>query len=201
MNTEISRREKLLQIRANSLTAEHVYSEKLRTLARVSNALLLLSVLTPLIIIIALYPSKGTAFEPLVQWVSYALSGILLVLAITSLALQVELKKESYSSARSSNTFIANESLELIDNTGQDATWFFRYVSNQDAIDQKNIAKIDDQLRKEAYRESLKRLVPGDSSIKCPACNSSPYQFSAGSCQLCGNEPPQQGIRHGDTNI
>ena len=191
MDPQKARQDKLLQIRTDALSAEFVYSVRLGRLGNISNALLLLSLLTPLVILVALYPSKGTQYESLVQWVSYVSSGILLALAIISLALQVEAKKESFSSARSSNTFIAAESLELISNPAQDATWFFRHVSNQDSIDQKNIANITNRLRQEAYRDSLKRLVPGDSSTTCSVCNASPYKFKAGDCQLCGNSPQQ----------
>ena len=185
----ISRRDKLLQARTNALTAEHVYSVKLRSLGKLSNSLLVVSLLTPIVILLAQFPAKGTAFEPLVQVLSYISSGALLILSVTSLALGVESKKESFQSARAANTFIANESQELIDTPTQDATWFFRFVANQDSIDQKNISEIDDDLRKESYRESLKRLVAGDSSVRCPVCNLSPYKFKPGICQLCGNGP------------
>jgi mobilome CxxCx(11)CxxC protein len=191
MNVAGSRNDRLLQVRTEALTAEYIYTVQLRSLTKISSALLLLSIITPLIILIVQYPSKGTAFEPIVQWVSYTSSSILLILAITSIALQIDSKKERFLSARASNTSIANESLELIHNPHQDAAWFFRHVSNQDAIDQKNVENMDKKVKQEAYRESLKRLAPGNGLVKCRVCNLSPYIFNAGDCQLCGNGPQQ----------
>jgi mobilome CxxCx(11)CxxC protein len=40
-----------------------------------------------------------------------------------------------------------------------------------------------------AYREALKEFQPGNVSVVCPRCNSSPWSFTPGPCQLCGNTP------------
>jgi len=184
-----SRHGKLLQVRANALTAIFLYSRGLRIISAFSNSLILASLLTPIVILFALNKSIGTKFEDFIELVSYLSSALLLLLSITALVLRVDARKEAFLAARVANNFIANESLELLANPDQDLAWFLRYVSSQDSVDQNNIDKMRVSLRQEAYRESLKQLVPGDSSVTCSVCNASPYKFKSGDCQLCGNTP------------
>ena len=75
----------------------------------------------------------------------------------------------------------------------QEASWFYKYVSDQDARDQENIENIPEITRQESYRHSLKKLHPSESTVVCSVCGTSPYIFTKGNCQLCGNTPTLKG--------
>jgi mobilome CxxCx(11)CxxC protein len=65
--------------------------------------------------------------------------------------------------------------------------WFYKYVNEIDNQDNETFASVSEETRKKTYREALKEMNPGDHTITCPICNSSPWKYKEGDCQLCGN--------------
>lgn len=184
---ESERGDRLRQIRMDALTAVFLYSRGLRWLSLFSNSLTFASILTPISILVVLNSPIGAANREAFENVSYISSAVLLMLSIAALIFRIEVKKEAYIAGRASNIFIASEALKLLANPEQDVAWFVTYTSGQDTVDQNNLGNVDDGVRKAAYRESLKRLFPGDASVVCSFCGSSPHSFEKGDCQLCGN--------------
>lgn len=188
VNERNSREKKLLQFRMNALTAVFIYSRKLRWISISSSALMLCSILTPVLIILALNMSAGQAYRGVLEFASQLSSAVLLLWSIAVLILKVEVKKEAFIAGRAANNFIAGEALKLLSDSQQDLGWFITYVSRQDSVDQDNLGSLEGRRRKEAYRHSLKQLFPGDASVVCDVCRQSPYRFQEGDCQLCGNK-------------
>src|SRR5690606_9779843 len=85
------------------------------------------------------------------------------------------------------NIYVANECDNLKNKTDIENDWFYRYVSEIDNIDNDTFSNISVRDRQFAYREALKESEPGNYSITCPNCESSPWNHIKGDCQLCGN--------------
>ncbi|WP_229620728.1 mobilome CxxCx(11)CxxC protein [Vibrio parahaemolyticus] len=185
----LKRYEKLLQIRTNALSAEYVYNKELSTIGIISSAITTLTILVPVVITLTLVWAKGTEYENFLNTISYVSSGGLLCLSIASLIFKLEQRREACLIGRRTNIAIGNEAQELIFNADLDPTWFYKFVAEQDAKDQENISNISNSVTQDAYRYTLKKLHPSDSKVVCAVCSASPYIFSKGSCQLCGNTP------------
>lgn len=185
--TTQDRERKLYQIRMDALTANFVYSKRLHWIFISSSSLVLGSILTPILILLALNSPVGESHRDWLETASKISSALLLLWSVAALILKIEVKKEAYIAGRAANNFIASEVLKLLANPRQDISWFITYVSRQDTADQDNLGGLGERLRKMAYRQSLKQLVPGNASIVCEVCQLSPYKFKKGDCQLCGN--------------
>ena len=83
---------------------------------------------------------------------------------------------------------ISNECDNISNLTDSEREWFYRYVSEIDNNDIDTFAGLSDEKRKETYREALKEVEPGNHKITCPVCESSPWKYEKGDCQLCGNK-------------
>lgn len=182
---------KVLQARTDALAAEYIYAIKLRGLGYMSIAITCLTILVPIMFSAAILIAKGTEYEGALNTVSIGLSAGLLCLSVLSLILKLDQKRESYLIARRSNIYVSSEALKLIDKSDAELSWFYNYLTEMDSRDQENIGEVSEKLRQEAYRYSLKKLTPGQSDTVCSFCHSSPFKFTAGSCQVCGNTPKE----------
>lgn len=182
---------RVLQIRTDALAAEYIYSKKLSVLGRFSVAITCLVILTPILTSVAILLAKGTRFEGAFNTISVILSTLLLALSVFALIIKLDSKRESYLISRRSNIYVSSEALKLIDQRDEELSWFFNYQAEMDSRDQENIGQVSAELRQEAYRYALMKQVPGDSSIVCAICHSSPFVFKDGSCQVCGNTPKE----------
>lgn len=187
-NTE-EREKKLLQIRTNALAAEYIYSKELSKIGFITNTITCLTILVPVATTFSIALAKGSEYENAINLFSFVSAGLLLCLSIWSLIFKYDHKRESYLIGRRVNINISNESQELISDQSLDTTWFYKYVAEQDAKDQENVNSISEETTQEAYRYTLKKLYPSESNVVCSACAASPYIFSKGNCQLCGNTP------------
>jgi len=181
MNTKIQ------QTKLNALSAKILHSKGKAKYEMLNNIFLVLTVIVPLLFIIAIYVSKGTTSENAVNIVSFGLSVVLIAASVLSLIWKVSDKIAIHQLGIKNNIYIANE----CDNAGQlndaELSWFFRYVAEMDTQDKDTFAKVPDEIRKTTYREALKEFEPGNYTIVCPICGNSPWKFKKGDCQLCGN--------------
>jgi len=191
-----NRRNKLLQIRSNALSADYIYSSELSRINWITNAITVLAIVVPIITTFSLVLAKDTSYAILLNTFSFIFSGFLLCLSVLALIFRLEHKKELYLISRRANIYISNEASGLLENPSVDPRWFYKYVSDQDARDKENISNIREKRRQEAYRYSMKLLHPSDSGVVCSVCGSSPYIFKKGACQLCGNTPSITGEKN-----
>lgn len=183
--------DRVLQVRTDALVAEYIYTIKLRTLGYISTAITCLTIVVPIIFSAAILIAKGTSYENALNVASVVLSAVLVSLSVLSLIFKLDQKRESFLIARRSNIYVSSEALKLIDKSDTELSWFYNYLTEMDSRDQENIGEVSKNLKQEAYRHSLKKLMPGRSDAACSVCHASPFKFIAGSCQVCGNTPKE----------
>lgn len=180
---------RLGQIRTDALAAEYIYTKKLDRINAWGIVTNVLTILVPILFSGALLIGKGTSYENALNIISVALSAILLAIVVFTLILKVEQDKENFLIARRSNFYIANEALKLKESSESELVWFYNFVNEMDSRDKENLGSVSGTLKQEAYRESLKKFIPGSKDTVCSVCNSSPFIYKKGGCQLCGNTP------------
>ncbi|MCP1466577.1 mobilome CxxCx(11)CxxC protein [Pseudomonas sp. S3E17] len=179
----------VLQGRTNALVAEYIYTSKLKLLETLSLTISCLTILVPILFSAAILIAKGTPYESALNVVSIMLSVLLLTLSVFSLILKIDQRRENYLIARRSNIYVGSEALKLLHKDDSELSWFYNYLVEMDSRDQENLGSVSGVLKKEAYRYSLSKLVPGDANVVCSFCESSPFNFIPGECQVCGNTP------------
>lgn len=182
---------RILQVRTDALVAEFIYTHKLRKLGYLSTSITCLTILVPIIFSAAIFIAKGTAYENALNTLSVTLSTILLSLSVLSLILKLDQKRENFLISRRSNIYVSSEALKCIEEDDANLSWFYNYLAEMDSRDQENIGEVSDGLKQSAYRHSLKKLIPGAADTVCAVCHASPFKFTAGSCQVCGNTPKE----------
>ena len=183
--------DRILQIRTDALVAEHIYSKKLNTLNTLANTISTLTIIIPIILSAIILTSQNSQYKNEINAASVLITAILLSLTIGSLIFKTDQKRENYIIGRRSNIYIANESLRLLTEQDSNLTWFYNYLVETDSKDLENVGYIDEDLKKEAYRNALKKLIPGRNDVTCAVCRASPFIYVKGSCQVCGNEPKE----------
>lgn len=186
--------EKIKQIRMNALVAEHVYSHRLTQLNIFKLIIDVLTIILPILVTSVLLVIKGTAFEAMGNIASILLSALLLGLVVFSLLLKFEDKKTQYQIGRKDNIYVANEALKLLSEPDDKLNWFYTYIAEMDSRDSDAIGAVSEDVRQEAYRKALMKLVPGSTSVVCPVCFASPFKYIKGLCQVCGNSPQKKEV-------
>jgi mobilome CxxCx(11)CxxC protein len=180
---------RVLQIRTDALTAEYIYTKKLKHIDQLSVSITCLTILVPVIYSSAILIGKGTSVEFWINVISIVLSAFLLSLSIFSLIIRVDQKRELCLIGRRLNIDISSDALDVLDKDDSELAWFYKYIAKVDSNDLENIGDISAEDKKNAYLYSLKKLFPGRADTVCSFCQASPFNFKKGSCQVCGNTP------------
>lgn len=181
--------DKIQQTKLNALSAKLLHRKSKWNYDLYNGIFIILTIIVPLIFIIAQYKSKGTDSEETMNMISFALSIILICTALVSaLLLKVNEKITIHKMGLKNNIYIINECDNLGGLTEKDREWFYRYVSEIDNQDNDTFANVSDKKKRKIYREALKEIEPGNYSITCPMCDKSPWKYKKGDCQLCGNK-------------
>lgn len=179
--------EKLLQTKLNAISAKLLHRKKKGEFESLNNFITVLTIIVPIAFLSAQFVFKGSQVEDIVNTISYVLSVILIIVAVTSLIYKVSEKILIHKLGLKENIYIINECDNLSNKTDKELEWFYRYISQIDNADNDTFSNIKDKTKRKIYREALKELLPGDISITCPNCKSSPWNYKKGDCQLCGN--------------
>lgn len=180
---------KIEQTKLNATSAKILHRKSKNKYERINILFLIITLIVPLIFIIAQYVTKGSEFEDLINNISFGLSLLLIAVSFLSLILKITDKITVHKMGMKNNIYVANECDNIDKLSEKEREWFYRYVSEIDNIDTDTFASITDKKRKETYREALKEVDPGNHNITCPVCESSPWKYEKGDCQLCGNKP------------
>lgn len=183
---------KIEQAKLNAISARHLHQNGLFRYGLLNNIFLILTVIVPILFIIAQYISKGTAYENVINIISLVLSIVLIAACVLSLILQVSDRIVTYKMGIKNNLYVANECDNVANASADELKWFFRYLSEIDNQDHTTFAKLDEKQRQAAYRQALKEFEPGNYTITCPICHASPWEYKEGDCQLCGNTPAKK---------
>lgn len=178
---------KLRQTKLNALSAKTLHRKSKSKYEIINGIVAILTIIVPILFIVAQYISKGTPSEELINIVSFILSIILIAVSVLAMILKVGDKITIHKMGIKNNGYIANECDNLSTKADDQLEWFYRYVSEIDNQDLDTFASVGDKTKRRTYREAMKEFSPGDYSITCPICNSSPWEYKKGNCQLCGN--------------
>ncbi|HNY45110.1 MAG TPA: hypothetical protein PLG11_07550 [Bacteroidales bacterium] len=178
---------KIQQTKLNAISAKILHRKSKWKYEFINGTVLFLTIIVPLLFIIAQFVTKGTNAESTINIVSFILSIVLISISIFSMILKVGDKITNHKMGIKNNLYIANECDNLSNLSDEELKWFYRYVTEIDNQDNDTFSNVSDKERKKTYRDALKEFSPGDYSIKCPICNSSPWNYKKGDCQLCGN--------------
>lgn len=178
---------KIDQTKFNAISAKILHRKAKNYYDNLNNLLLVLTLIVPLLFIIAQYVTIGTDYEILINTISFILSILLLAVSFLSLIYKVGDKILIHKMGLKNNIYIANECDNISKLSEKEQEWFFRYVTEMDNNDNDTFANISEKDKRNAYRDSLKEFQHGNYTIKCPHCNSSPWNYKPGDCQLCGN--------------
>nr|WP_293295867.1 mobilome CxxCx(11)CxxC protein [Allomuricauda sp.] len=179
---------KIDQTKLNATSAKILHRKGKDKYERLNILFLIFTLIVPLFFIIAQYVTKGTKYENIMNNTSFGLSLVLIGISFLSLILRITDKITVHKIGMKNNIFIANECDNISNLSEKEQEWFFRYVNEIDNNDIDTFAGLSEDKRKETYREALKEVEPGNYNILCPICNSSPWKFEKGDCQLCGNK-------------
>jgi len=178
---------KIQQTKLNAISAKNLHRKSKWKYEFINGLVLFLTIIVPLLFIIAQYVSKGKGSETMINIISFALSVTLIAVSIFSMIIKVGDKIVTHKMGIKNNLYIANECDNLSTLGEEELKWFFRYVTEIDNQDNDTFSNVSDKTKRKTYREALKEFSPGDYTITCPVCNSSPWKFKKGDCQLCGN--------------
>lgn len=176
------------QTKLDALSAKILHRKGLAKYERRNRLVLILTIIVPILFLIAQYITINTAFEQFVNMLSFALSILLICISLIAIFYKYNELIIIHKMGMKNNIYVANECDNLKDKTDEENSWFYRYVSEIDNMDNDTFSSISVDDRQFAYREALKECEPGNYSIACPNCNSSPWNYVKGNCQLCGNK-------------
>ena len=162
---------KIEQTKLNAISAKLLHRKSKWKYEFINGTVLFLTIIVPLLFIIAQYVSKGTSTENLIIIISFILSIGLISVSVLSMILKIGDKITTSKMGIKNNLYIANECDNLSNLSDEELKWFYRYVTEIDNQDNDTFANIGEKKRKKTYREALKEFSPGDYSITCPICN------------------------------
>ncbi|MEZ5044730.1 MAG: hypothetical protein R2828_32840 [Saprospiraceae bacterium] len=179
--------DKLRQTKLNAITAKILHRKSKSKYEWFNVFFSILTVIVPILFIIAQYVTKGTTSEALINNISFSLSLTLIAVTVLALLLKITDRITTHKVGIKNNLYVANECDNLSSLVDNELEWFYRYVTEIDNQDLDTFAGVTDKTKRKTYREALKEFSPGDHTITCPVCNSSPWEYKKGDCQLCGN--------------
>lgn len=182
-------KEKVEQKKLDSLVAKYLHHKKLGVLNVWCMVIDFVAVAVPILYFVVRYQAKGTDYAALAEFVWEILAVLLLVMTVFKNIWKLQEKAQNHSKLMGENisiTGLADNLLSQPETIAQNYPMFSHLVQKNEE-DDRNILNPSDKDKKWAYREALKEF--GGKYIKCPICNASPWNFSPGSCQSCGNTP------------
>jgi mobilome CxxCx(11)CxxC protein len=181
------------QSKLNSLAAKHLHVKRQATLNRWNQLIDFLALGVPVMYFAIRYVAKGTGYEQRAEVSWELLAGALLVLTILKLVCRWQEKAQEHSKLLGENISIVGLADNLLANPAgvsqENLQFFSLLVQKSEREDRNALGQPSEKDKQFAYREALKEADPGNVHVKCPSCKSSPWNFTPGSCQLCGNTP------------
>lgn len=181
------------QKKLDSLAAKHLHVKRRTWLNRGSTLVDFLGLSVPTVYFAFRYLAKGTQYEYKVESAWEVLAALLLAATILKLVYRWQERAQEHSKLMGENISLVGQADNLLrqkDTSSPESARLFLVLAQMSETEDRNaLGQLKDTDKIFAYREALKEFEPGNSSIVCPRCNSSPWQYTPGSCQLCGNTP------------
>jgi len=187
------RSREIRQKKLDALAAKYLHQKRLARLNGLNKFVDALAVIVPILYFSARYLAKGTNASEIVEPIWEVLGAILLASGALKLIYGWQEKAEQHSELIAENISLAGQAdnlLSNIQNTSPDSIrWFLLLAEETDKKDAKALGIPKEKDRQAAYREALKEFSPQSAETVCLQCGASPWNYTPGSCQLCGNTP------------
>lgn len=184
--------ERVTQEKMNALTARVIHERRLTSLRRRILSLDILALVVPVSYFPIRFAAKGTSVAPYAEGIWFVLAALLVVLALLKLLFRIQDRAERHGRLIGENISLITHADRLLSRSTSPTRAemeFFLYLA--DSIQKQDRDLLHDASmseKQEAYRQALKEITP-DGKARCPVCGASPWAFSPGSCQACGNTP------------
>lgn len=183
-------RDRIEQERINCLCAEFLHIASLEKLGFRILLVDALALIVPVLYFPLRYFSKDTTYSMAVEVSWEFLAACLIGAAIWKFVAGWQERYKNHGRLMGENVALVRQAVDLLNDensTPQSAQGFLALAERSEKADRELLGTPMDKERQPAYRQALKEVGPV--SVICPVCNSSPWRFTAGSCQLCGNTP------------
>lgn len=180
------------QKKLDQLAAKHVHGRRQTRLNRWSLGVDFVALAVPVFYFVPRLLAKGTQYEGAVEIVWELLAAILLVLVIVKMVWRWNEKGQKHSTLLGENISLVTHADRLLNdqNASKERVDFFLELADRsEREDRELVGELKDKERQDSYREALKELEPGNTQVLCPVCGASPWHFTKGTCQACGNTP------------
>jgi mobilome CxxCx(11)CxxC protein len=179
------------QKKLNSLAAKHLHVRSRADLNRLNRFVDWLAIAVPILYFVPRFIAKGTGYAVPVEIGWESIAAILVAFVGAKIAYRWEERAQTHSKLLGENISLVRQAddLLLMGEVGipESAQLFLRLAEKSESADREAIGEPSQKDKQFAYREGLKEF--GGVSVTCPLCRASPWKFTAGSCQLCGNTP------------
>lgn len=186
------------QRRMDALTTKYLHGRILALLNRRNLLVDILALGVPILYFPIRYLAKGYPIGSIVEIFWEIFAAILIFLAFLKIILRWQDQAERHSKLIGENISLASQADQLMLNyataSSDSVQWFITLADNLEKTDRELLGQPKTKDRQWAYREALKEFTPS-STEPCPECGATPWNFTPGSCQLCGNTPSPNFIK------
>jgi mobilome CxxCx(11)CxxC protein len=138
------------------------------------------------------YFAKGTSSQFVADVVWEVLAMVLLIAAITKIVYKWQERAERHSTLLGENLALVRHADSILSATNPSVDRVQAYLELADRIEADDTELLEDvtvQEKQAAYRDALKQFDVSNVAVICRICGASPWQFTPGSCVVCGNTP------------
>lgn len=177
---------KLKQAKLDAIVAKKLHIKRQNKAVNKKNGYNVIAIVTPLLFIAAQHFITNSEFF---NNLSSAASVILIICASLYSYFRIDDKIVKHKIAMRDSIETINKCDEAEEYNEKELSIFFKFITETDKNDEEMLKGVSKKERQEAYKEALKEYEPGNTDITCPYCGSSPWRYTKGSCDACGNKP------------
>jgi len=176
----------------DAIGARILHKASLSRLRRWSTVADVLALAVPIVYMTFRYLAKGTPLAGGVENLWELLAAALLVIIVIKLVGRWPDKAEQHSRLIGENISLITQARALRRKPqplSDDTVYAFSLLADSiEKQDHDSLSGMPADERKNAYREALKEF--GGPDVECPVCHASPWFYTKGTCEACGNRKP-----------
>ena len=191
INSDILKGE-VLQKKADALCARILHQKRLSKLKKISRRMDIFTVCVPAAYFPLRLAAKGTSYYALTEFIWLPFAVALAFLGVYKIVVKWQDAIEVHSRLVGENITLATQAESMLrrEVIGEEEARHFLALSDMlEKSDRSALGEVPEEERKKVYLQALREVRPQSAGVVCPICKSSPWQYTSGSCQACGNEP------------
>lgn len=189
---DIETKATLQQAKLNALSAKNLHAACRESLNRKSQVVDFLGIAVPSVYFPLRYYAQHSPYDVGFELVWTVLAILLAIATIAKMAYQWTDKAQKHSELLGANISLVGHVNSLLreEEISKESLRLFLLIDEKREKDDRGaLGHIPLPQRQAVYREALKELNPGDPNVLCPVCKASPWKYTSGPCQMCGNAP------------